>query len=132
PHTRGGPRPPSPPVPGAYPPEPVAGVMVSGWDSPLTTAIDGSFVSPRSFHDELRRTVGRLPFADFQEMLTGPGWHATALDRLLDGVARRGALARHCLRREALDLLMVVFGESDTVAHHFWRFHDPGSPRFAA
>ena len=26
---------------------------------------------------------------------------------------------------------MVVFGESDTVAHHFWRFHDPASPRHA-
>ncbi|MFN7952325.1 MAG: alkaline phosphatase family protein [bacterium] len=25
---------------------------------------------------------------------------------------------------------MVVFGESDTVSHHFWRFHDRSSPRF--
>jgi predicted AlkP superfamily phosphohydrolase/phosphomutase len=27
---------------------------------------------------------------------------------------------------------MVVFGESDTVAHHFWRFHDTRSPRHVA
>jgi len=25
---------------------------------------------------------------------------------------------------------MLVFGESDTVSHHFWMFHDPRSPRF--
>jgi len=52
-------------VPGTYPPEPIHGVMVSGWDSPLTTAVDGLFVHPRSFFHELEATVGRLPFADF-------------------------------------------------------------------
>lgn len=117
-------------VPGTYPPEPIHGVMVSGWDSPLTTAVDGSFVHPRSFFQEVEATVGRLPFADFQEMDTGPGWHEEALEKLLDGIERRAALARHCLRT-SLDLLMVVFGESDTISHHFWRFHDRRSPRHA-
>jgi predicted AlkP superfamily phosphohydrolase/phosphomutase len=119
-------------VPATYPPEPVNGVMVSGFDSPVTTGIDGSFVFPRAFHAEVRRLVGRLPFADFQEVRTGPGWHERALARLLDGVARRAALAEALLRRQPWDALMVVFGEPDTVAHHFWRFHDPASPRYAA
>src|SRR5262245_29317536 len=86
-------------VPGTYPPEPIAGVMVSGWDSPLTTAIDGSFVHPRDFHDEVRRVVGRLPFADFQEIATGPGWHANALARLGDGIRARTRLVTHLLAR---------------------------------
>src|SRR5207253_2530856 len=118
-------------VPATYPPEPVAGVMVSGFDSPLATAIDGSFVHPGALYPEIARLVGRLPFADFQEIATGPGWHATALGRLLDGIARRTTLARTLLGRERWDGFMVVFGESDTVAHHFWRFHDPHSPRHA-
>ena len=118
-------------VPATYPPEPIDGVMVSGFDSPLTTAIDGSFVHPKALYAEIRRVVGRVPFADFQEVTTGPGWHATALARLLDGIERRAALAEMLLRRERWDALMVVFGESDTVAHHFWRFHDPRSPRHA-
>ncbi|MGH7894011.1 MAG: alkaline phosphatase family protein, partial [Candidatus Binatia bacterium] len=118
-------------VPGTYPPEVTCGVMVSGWDSPLTTAIDGSFVHPRAFYDELRHVVGRLPFADFQEVTTGPGWHARALASLVDGIDRRARLTRHLAERERWDLLMVVFGESDTVAHHFWRWCDPASPRFA-
>jgi predicted AlkP superfamily phosphohydrolase/phosphomutase len=116
-------------VPATYPPEPVNGVMVSGFDSPVTAGVDGSFVYPRAFHAEMRRLVGRLPFADFQEVRTGPRWHDRALASLLDGVARRATLAEAVLRRESWDALMVVFGESDTVAHHFWRFHDPASPR---
>ena len=118
-------------VPGTYPPEPACGVMVSGFDSPLATAIDGSFVHPRALYREIQRAVGRVPFADFQEVTTGPGWHAVALARLLEGVERRTKLAAWLLERERWDALMVVFGESDTVAHHFWRFHDPRSPRHA-
>jgi predicted AlkP superfamily phosphohydrolase/phosphomutase len=118
-------------VPATYPPEPVPGVMVSGFDSPLATAIDGSFVHPRALYPEIRRLVGRVPFADFQEVDTGPGWHEEALARLLDGVERRTTLVEALLAREAWDAFMVVFGESDTVAHHFWRFHDPASPRWA-
>jgi predicted AlkP superfamily phosphohydrolase/phosphomutase len=79
----------------------------------------------------MRRLVGRLPFADFQEVRTGPRWHDRALASLLDGVERRATLAESLLRREPWDALMVVFGESDTVAHHFWRFHDRASPRHA-
>src|SRR5207249_1333365 len=118
-------------VPATYPPEPIDGVMVSGFDSPLATAIDGSFVHPRALYRDIQRVVGRVPFADFQEVTTGPGWHADALARLLDGVERRTRLATWLLARERPDALMVVFGESDTVAHHFWRFHDPRSPRHA-
>lgn len=118
-------------VPATYPPEPVRGVMVSGFDTPLTAAIDGSFVHPRSRWPEIRGIAGRLPFADFQEVATGAGWHDRALRALLDGIERRARLGETLLARDAPDLLMVVFGESDTVAHHFWRFHDPRSPRFA-
>ncbi len=119
-------------VPATYPPEPVDGVMVSGFDTPLTTAIDGSFVHPRAFWQDIRRLVGGIPFADFQEVTTGPGWHARAVDSLLDGIERRTTLATALLERERWDALMVVFGESDTVSHHFWRFHDPASPRHEA
>ena len=118
-------------VPATYPPEPISGVMVSGFDSPLATAIDGSFVHPRSLYADIRHLVGRVPFADFQEATIGPGWHEAALRRLLDGIERRAALVRALLQRDTWDAVMVVFGESDTVAHHFWRFHDPSSPRHA-
>ena len=112
-------------VPGTYPPEPLNGVMVSGFDSPVTTGVDRAFVYPKDRYDAVRD----WPFADFQEHRIGPGWHAMALEKLLAGVERKAAIAESLLREEPWDFFMAVFGESDTVSHHFWLFHDPDSPR---
>jgi len=113
-------------VPATYPPEPVNGMMVSGFDSPVATGIDRSFVYP----PECYETVRGWRFADFQESAIGPGWHAAALPKLLAAIDAKEAIAADILGREPWDFFMVVFGESDTVAHHFWMFHDARSPRF--
>ncbi len=116
-------------VPTTYPPEALNGVVVSGFDSPVATGIEALHCHPRAIHDELVQHFGGLRFADFQEGDIGPGWHAHALQSLLREIARKEAICAHLLEREAWDLFMVVFGESDTAAHHFWMFHDPQSPR---
>ena len=112
-------------VPATYPPEAVNGVMLSGFDSPVATAIDASFVHPPEAYADVRG----WKFADFQESNIGTGWHERALPRLLAGIDQKEAIATRILRRESWDFFMVVFGESDTVSHHFWMFHDPDSPR---
>ncbi len=117
-------------MPGTYPPERLNGVMVSGFDAPVARTIDGSFVWPPEAYRDVRAIAGRLPFADVQEVEIGPDWPATAVPRLLDGIVRKTALARMWMRRGGWDCLSVVFGESDTIAHHCWRFHDPASPRY--
>jgi len=119
-------------VPTTYPPEAVNGIMVGGFDSPVATGIDGSFVHPPGFYAEMTRAVGSYSVTDFQELRIGPNWHADALPKILAGIERKRALARYVLRREPWDCFMVLFGEADTAAHHFWMFTDPGSPRFAA
>jgi predicted AlkP superfamily phosphohydrolase/phosphomutase len=116
-------------VPTTYPPEAVNGIMVGGFDSPVATGIDGSFVYPRALYREMRRAVGPWAFADFQELRIGPGWHAAALPLLEAGVDRKRDLARWVLRREHWDCFMVLFGEADTASHHFWMYADPRSPR---
>ena len=115
-------------VPGTWPPEPVNGFMVSGFDSPVATSIDRSFVWPPEYHDD----VQGWRFADFQEHRTGPGWHERARSLLLSKIADKEAAALRLLRREPWDFFMAVFGETDTVSHHFWRFHDAASPRHEA
>ena len=112
-------------VPGTYPPEPVNGFMVSGFDSPVATSIDRTFVYPRDLYEAVRN----WRFADFQESRIGPGWHAMARERLLAKVDAKATVALRLFQREPWDFFMVVFGESDTVAHHFWLFHDENSPR---
>lgn len=112
-------------VPATYPPETVNGFMVSGFDSPVATCIDRSFVHPPDLYEEVRG----WRFADFQETRIGPGWHAAALPRLLDSIAKKEAIARKLFRQEPWDFFMVVFGEADTAGHHFWLFQDDHSPR---
>ncbi|MCC6850536.1 MAG: alkaline phosphatase family protein [Deltaproteobacteria bacterium] len=119
-------------VPTTYPPEPVNGIMVGGFDSPVATGIDGSFVHPRELYAEMTRAVGPYAVTDFQELTIGPGWHADVLPKILAAVDRKRDLARWVLRRERWDCFMMLFGEADTASHHFWMFADPASPRFDA
>jgi predicted AlkP superfamily phosphohydrolase/phosphomutase len=119
-------------LPASYPPEAVNGFTISGFDSPVATGIDRSFVYPPDLYDEIRQAVGAYEITDFQELRVGPGWHEMALDKLLHAARRRTEIAGYLLDREAWDCFFVHFGESDTVAHHFWAFHDPDSPRYDA
>jgi len=112
-------------VPGTYPPEPVNGILVSGFDSPVTTGVDKSFVYPESAWPRVRD----WKFADFQEGDIGPGWHEMAHRKLLEGIAAKERIACDLISQEPWDFFMIVFGESDTVSHHFWLFHDEHSPR---
>jgi predicted AlkP superfamily phosphohydrolase/phosphomutase len=117
-------------LPATYPPETVNGFLISGFDSPVATGIDRSFVNPPELYDEIRRAVGSYEITDFQELHIGPGWHREALRKLLHAARRRTEIAAYLLDRERWDCFFVHFGESDTVAHHFWAFHDPDSPRY--
>ena len=115
-------------VPTTYPPDRINGIVVSGFDSPVCTGIDRSFVHP----PEAYPLVKDWTFADFQETSIGPDWHSMALEKLLEGVERKESITLDLWNREAWDFFMVVFGETDTVSHHFWMFHDPNSPRHRA
>ena len=119
-------------VPTTWPPDDINGVVVSGFDSPVSTGIDGSFCHPPELYGELQRRFGGLRFADFQETDIGPGWHEDALAALLREIPRKEGIGRWLMGRERFDLFMLLFGESDTVSHHFWMFQDEGSPRHPA
>jgi predicted AlkP superfamily phosphohydrolase/phosphomutase len=118
-------------VPGTYPPEDVNGCMISGFDTPVTTRADASFVSPPTLA-RLVEQLGGFPFADFQEFRVGPRWYRMALERLLHGIETKTRLALTLLSREDWDCFLLLFGESDTVTHHFWKFYDVNSPWFDA
>ena len=58
------------------------------------------------------------------------GRYEDALDMILSVMEMKGKTARYLLEKEAWDVFMVLFGESDLVGHHFWRFTDPRSPLY--
>lgn len=112
-------------VPGTYPPEPINGIMLSGFDSPVATRVDPSCVHPPVCYDKVRDWC----FADLDESNIREGWHDKALAALLHRLDDKERIACDLLADEAWDFFMVVFGEADTASHHFWLFHDPDSPR---
>lgn len=116
-------------VPTTWPPYPVNGVMVSGFDSPVSTGIDGSFCHPPELYDELLRRFGGLKFADFQESAVDEDWLQDARRLLLSEIERKQQIGMWLLEQEEWDCFMLLFGESDTASHHFWRYYDENSPR---
>ena len=118
-------------VPTTWPPEDLNGVVVSGFDGPVSTGIDASFCSPRSLYAEIKQRFGGMKFADFQESVIDDQWHDHALSALLREIPRKTAIGEWLMGRERFDCFMLLFGESDTVSHHFWMFHDENSPRHA-
>ncbi len=120
-------------VPVTFPPEPVNGVMICGFDAPgaSSKADEGTFFPPELL-GEITENVGPYTISANIMPLMNQDRHEEALDAILAALEMKGRTARYLLEREAWDLFMVLFGESDLIGHHFWRFCDPNSPLYTA
>jgi predicted AlkP superfamily phosphohydrolase/phosphomutase len=123
-------------VPATYPPEPVRGLLVSGFDAPVSRGTDDRHASDPALYRAVAARAGPWMTADLDEAAQGEGWHERASEVLLARIERKTAFAIEALGavRAAhpdaeAELTCVVFSESDTVAHHYWRDFDPASPR---
>ena len=115
-------------VPATFPPEPLRGVVVCGFDTPLGSA--GRPVShPPELAARLQRRYGTLAVGGPQQTRIGPGWHRTALREMLAAIHTRTDIVTDLIQEDAFDCFFVHFGESDTVCHHFWHHADRHSPR---
>lgn len=121
-------------VPATHPADPVAGLLVPGFDAPVSTGSDASFASDPALYAKVAARAGAWMRPDLDEGAQGDGWHERAIDRLLARIDRKCGFAVEALRQlresgRAPALGVVVFSESDTAAHHYWRDHDAASPR---
>ena len=121
-------------MPATFPPEEVRGLLVCGFDAPVSRGTTGRSASDPALYEEVAAAAGPWMVADLDEGAEGTAWHERAVGVLLARVERKTrfaleALARLRARGEDPALMTLVFSESDTVCHHFWRDHDPGSPR---
>lgn len=115
-------------VPTTYPVEPLNGVMISGFDTPR---MNDQAIHPWGLQDEIRASVGDYIFSSGIMGSVAAGKVDAAVDLLLHSLRRRADVARYLWTREPWDCFMVVFGETDNVAHYFWKDHDPRSPHHA-
>lgn len=113
-------------VPMTFPPEPVNGVLVSGWDTP---GLGSSFTYPPELKAELTQALGR-PYVIVPGDARWMRLHRPeqARSELLDEVAVRFAAVRYLLRTRPWDMAMFVVGATDGAAHFFWHLHDPAHP----
>ena len=111
-------------VPMTYPPKPVNGFMISGFETP---SIDAQFTWPPELKQEIFKL---LPDYDYRT-----NWRRTAIGRFeqlkdnLDYIARSfehgAALTQHCGDKYGWDVLMTVFKLVDNLQHKAWKYLDP-------
>jgi len=85
---------------------------------------------------EVAKVAGPWMRPDLNESSRADDFHERAATTLLTRIDRKLDFALEALeqvraqRKGALpSLTMIVFSESDTIGHHYWRDHDPKSPR---
>ncbi len=123
-------------MPASFPPEPLRGLLVAGFDAPVSAGSSARAASDPDLYRELEAQVGPWMTPGLDETARSEGFHERAIPALLARIAQKerfalAALAALRARRGGRppDLALIVFSESDTAAHHYWRDHDPDSPR---
>ncbi len=121
-------------MPATFPPEPVNGLLVPGFDAPVSTGSEGRSASDPALYAQVAARTGAWMQPGLDEAAAEEGWHDRAAEHLVARVERKRDFALEALTQLRAagsnpDLACVIFSESDTVAHHFWRDHDPQSPR---
>lgn len=107
-------------VPMTYPPEPVNGVMITGLGTPEQQV----FTHP----PELSQTLRARGYRVNKDVFYQPGREAAFLKEVYDLTDRVAETALDILRQEAWDFFMVVFRDTDELAHFFWKHMDASHP----
>jgi predicted AlkP superfamily phosphohydrolase/phosphomutase len=107
-------------VPVTYPPEPVNGIMVSGYTAPGAHV---DFTYPSTFKDELYRAVPGYQIdldVAFREQLNVTGKVELLADAVLHMTEERIKLITYLLREKSWDFCYLAFMGADRLQHPFW------------
>jgi len=107
-------------------------LMISGFDAPGMGRgkADARSMYPSSLYQELLDEVGGYVISTNAAALSGTP--DRALRAVLSTMDQKIRCAKYLYRKEPWDAFMIVLGETDAIAHHFWKYHDPASPFHAA
>ncbi len=125
-------------MPATFPPEPLNGLAVAGFDAPISTGTHASSASDPVRYQAIAERAGDWMQPELDETARDEGFHERAVGVLVRRVERKTEFALETLRQLGMgvsgghggpELVSVVFSESDTAQHHYWRDFDPTSPR---
>ncbi|MBN2561417.1 MAG: alkaline phosphatase family protein [Phycisphaerae bacterium] len=110
-------------VPMTFPPEPVNGFMISGFDTPPGR----DFTYPKELQTEL---LARYPDYTHEKKwerraFGGDQLFARNLDYISQSFDRGYELAKFCGEKYGWDVMMVLFKLVDNLQHKAWRYLDP-------
>lgn len=109
-------------VPYTYPPEPISGVVVSGFGTP---SAEVEFVHPRPLRQVILREFGPYPLeARYRRDIPGRLEDAHTITR------HRHALVRFLMQEFPWDFFMFVLMTTDRLQHLVWRILDPRHPAY--
>lgn len=114
-------------VPVTYPPEKLNGIMIGGFDAP---GFNPMSVYPPELYQELKRNVGEYIISPDIAKYVDNNRIDDAIETILYSLRQRSKIAKYILKLRQWDCFMIVFMESDVVCHHFWEYHDHGSPHY--
>jgi predicted AlkP superfamily phosphohydrolase/phosphomutase len=107
-------------APDWYPLSELDGVQLANWATHIEPPIPPSADPPELLQD-IGRVVG--PYVKVREKLKNSlQQDQKTYQRLLDNVRKKGALCQYLLSRGHFDLVVIVFSESHTVSHQFWKY----------
>ena len=111
-------------VPMTYPPKPVNGFMISGFETP---SIDAQFTWPRELKEEIFRVIPNYNYRT--------NWRRTAfgkraqlaenLEYIANSFDQGARLTTYCGDKFGWDVQMVVFKLVDNLQHKAWKYLDP-------
>ena len=114
-------------VPCTYPPEPVNGVLISGFDCPSTKA---TYTYPESLAREIPEIVGEYMIDVRIKNAFRKGNRDVVVDELHKMEKKRFELLFHLMDHYEWDLVVAVFMATDRAQHYFWKFMDPEHPNY--
>lgn len=107
-------------VPATYPPEPVNGIMISGYMTPGTSV---DFTYPSSFKEELFQIAPNYQIdleTNSYERLKTMGKVEPLVDAIVSMTAERIKLMMHLLKEKPWDFCYLAFIGADRLQHPLW------------
>ncbi len=111
-------------VPMTYPPMPVNGFMITGFETP---GVDVSFTYPADLKNDILNRWPNYTFKTNWKRKTGGGeaLFAENLRNFCASFHEGAAVSRFCAEKYGWDVLMVVFKLVDNLQHKAWKYLDP-------
>ena len=111
-------------VPMTYPPSPINGFVITGFETP---GVDVDFTYPKSLKEEILRRWPGYTFKNTwkRRIFGGDRLFADNLRAICDSFAQGAQVTRFCGDAYGWDVLMVVFKLVDNLQHKAWKYLDP-------